>query len=376
MNLISQLLGWVMYGIYNVVHSYGFSIILSTLVIKILTLPATYATQVNQARMGLISSKVEKIKKSFANNPTRFQEEQNKLYQQEGINPSSGCLSSILMMVLILGFYGVVTRPVTYILHMDSEMITKAQSLLTDWLNNANLTEKYLQTRPELILLRYARTNPEIFESIKGFSEQLGSFNNTFLGFDLAGSPSLHPENGWSFTAVMLLMLPILSGLAQLCMTIVTQRHSRKTNPAMAQQMGSMNAMLYLSPLMSVWIGMSVPAGLSFYWLVSSLLSLGIQVLLYKYLSGDRLIAINEKEKQKQIAKGPSWMQRMMEQSAQIQAEQQNMTRDGNHTSYSDGDDGMSRKDRAEYEKALIDAARERAALKYGDELSEDAESK
>ena len=282
MNLIATALGWIMYLAYQVVHSYGISIILTTLVIKLITLPATYKTQVNQARMGLISGKLDKIKKSFANNPTRMQEEQNKLYQQEGINPGSGCLGSLLMFVLLIGYYGVVTRPLTYILRMEKDSVTEATNLLKQWLETQNLTEKYLTSRPELILLKYVKTNPEIFSSLSGFAEKISGFNNTFLGFDLAGAPTMHPENGWSFTAIMLVLLPILSAAAQFALSFVTQRHQKKTNPSAAQQMSSMNMMLYFSPLMTIWIGMSVPAGLSFYWIVNALLSLAIQLLLYK----------------------------------------------------------------------------------------------
>lgn len=374
MGLIAKLLGWIMYLIYQIIPSYGISIILFTFVIKLLTLPNTYKMQVNSARQGLLAPKLEKLRKSFANNPQRMQEEQNKLFQEEGINQTAGCLGSILTMILLLGVYQVVMRPLTYVLRLAPEQITEAKDLLTKWLETQNITEKYLNGRPELILLKYVKTNPEIFSSLNGFTDKLSGFNNHFLGFDLAGVPSLHPENGWSFTAVMLVLLPVLATIAQLVMTIITQRHSKKTNPAAAQSMGGMNLMLYMSPLMTLWIGMSVPAGMSFYWLVSSVISLLVQLGLYKYLSGDRLVAINEREKKKQIAKGPTWMQRMMEQSQQQLAEQEAMnggSGNGNRTRYMDGDDGMSRKERAEYEKTLIEAARKRAALKYGDDVPE-----
>lgn len=371
MNLIAKLLGWVMYVIYKVIPSYGIAIILFTIVVKLLTLPNTYKMQVNSARQGLLAPKLEKLRKSFANNPQRFQEEQNKLYQEEGINQTAGCLGSILTMVLLLGVYQVVMRPLTFVLRLVPDQITEAKDLLVNWLETQNITEKYINGRPELIILKYAKTNPEVFSSMSGFTDKLSGFNNNFLGFDLAGVPSLHPENGWSFTAIMLVLLPVLATIAQLVMTVITQAHSKKTNPAAAQQMGGMNLMLYLSPLMTLWIGMSVPAGMSFYWLVNSVISLIVQLLLYKYLSGERLVRINEREKQKQIAKGPTWMQRMMEQSAQMQAEQNGMgaAGTGNRTRYADGDDGMSRKERAEYEKTLIEAARKRAALKYGDDV-------
>ena len=253
MGLIAKLLGWIMYLIYQIIPSYGISIILFTFVIKLLTLPNTYKMQVNSARQGLLAPKLEKLRKSFANNPQRMQEEQNKLFQEEGINQTAGCLGSILTMILLLGVYQVVMRPLTYVLRLAPEQITEAKDLLTKWLETQNITEKYLNGRPELILLKYVKTNPEIFSSLNGFTDKLSGFNNHFLGFDLAGVPSLHPENGWSFTAVMLVLLPVLATIAQLVMTVITQRHSKKTNPAAAQSMGGMNLMLYDFAARSAW---------------------------------------------------------------------------------------------------------------------------
>lgn len=360
-----------MYGIYQVVHNYGISLVIFTIFIKLLTLPSTYKMQVNSARMGLVAPKIDRIKKAYPNNPQRVQEEQNKLYTEEGINPSAGCLGSLVTMLLLFGVYRVVLKPLTHILRISNETLTQAQTALSTWLEQNNITEKYLAARPQLIMLKYAKSNPEAFDSITGFADKLRSFENNFLGFDLTGTPELHPDV-WSKTAIMLIALPVLAALAQLAITIVTQAHSKKVNPSM-QQMGGMNAMLYATPLMTIWIGMSTPAGLSLYWLVNSLLSLVMQLMIYKYLGNqERLVAINEKEKQKQLKKGPGWMQKMMEQSAQMQAEQNGTARhESNRTRSADGDDGMSRKERAEYERKLIEAARKRAAEKYGEELSD-----
>jgi len=377
MNLIAIPLGYVMRLIYQVVHNYGMSIVLFTVFIKLLTLPSTYKMQVNQARIGLLAPKIEKLKKSFANNQQRLQTEQNKLYADEGVNPSGGCLGSIITMFLLLGVYRVVMEPLKYVLNIKQGTITAATEALQKWLDSNGLQEKALQARPELILLKY-RNHPEIFEGIEGFSDKIKDFQVKIFGFDLTGIPSTHPENGWSKTAVMLVLLPVLAAVVQLVMSLITQRHSKKANPDNpAQNSCMMSALLYLSPLMTIWIGLGVPAGLSWYWLVDSVLSLLVTVLLYRYLSGERLAEINEKEKQKQLAKGPTWMQRMMEQSAQYQAEQSGSGQrtEANRTRYADGDDGMSRKERAEYEKKLIEAARKRAALKYGEEIPEDNDS-
>lgn len=378
-DLIAIPFGWIMRMIYQLVNSYGISIFLFTIVVKLITLPGTYKMQVNQARQSLIAPRIAKLKKAYPNNPQRVQEEQNKIFTEEGINPSAGCLSGFLTIFLVLGVYRVVMQPLTYILRIPKDTISTATDVLKTWFEQNGLASKTIAARPELMLLKYANSNPEIFNSMGDFSEKLAGFKNSFLGFDLAGVPSFHPENGWSFTAVMLILLPVLSALINLVTTFVTQAHNKKANPAAAETMNSMNMMLYLSPLMTIWIGMSVPAGLSFYWLVNSVVTLLTTVLFYRYLSGKRLEAINEKEKQKQLAKGPTWMQRMMEQSAQYTAEQGGAAQrsNANQTRYADGDDGMTKKERQEYERKLIEAARKRAALKYGDAIPEaDTEDK
>lgn len=372
-DLIAIPFGWFMRMIYQLVDSYGISIILFTIALKLLTFHSSYKTQVNSARIAMLNPKMEKIRKSYANNPQKLQEEQSRLYQQEGINPSAGCLSNLVTMIVLMGVYQVVMRPITYILRME-EQAAEALTVLSKWLTENNITEKYLSSRPELIILKYAKTNPEIFSSMEGFSDTLLKFKNTFLGFDLGAQPTLSPET-WNATAVLLALIPILSGVLQLVLTIITQQHSKKNNPSM-QGMGAMNIMLYTMPLMSVWIGFSVPAGVGFYWLINSLLSLATTLGLYAYLNPKRMVKINEKEKQKQLAKGPTWTQRMMEASAEYNNEQNGSQRSGgNRTRYADGDDGMSRKERAEYERKLIEAARQRAALKYGETLPEDSDN-
>lgn len=351
------------------------SILIFTLLVKLCTLPSTYKQQVNTARRGLLSKQLEKIRKSYASNPARMQEEQNKLYAEEGINLSSGCLGSIVTMIILMGVYQVVMRPLTYILQLKDEAET-AQELLKTWLTSQNITEKYLASRPELIILKYAKSNPDIFSSIEGFNEKIAGFKNTFLGFDLGGQPSLHPDGGWNGMAIALASLPILAFLAQIILTIITQAHMKKTDPSSAQNMGmGMNLMLYAFPVMTIWMGFNFPAGVNFYWLVNSVLSILMTISIYAYLTPKRMAVINEKEKKKQLAKGPGWMQRMMDMSAEMANEQQSQG-GGNRSRYADGDDGMSRKERAEYDRKLIEAARRRAALKYGDALpDEDDES-
>ena len=126
MNFIYELigvpLGYLMSLIYNIVPNYAIAIILFTLVTKLLLFPFNYKTQKNAARMQLLQPKLNKLQKSFANNPTRLQEEQNKLYQEEGVNPMGSCLPAFIQMFLLFGVIDVVYKPIKHVLRLSKSV--------------------------------------------------------------------------------------------------------------------------------------------------------------------------------------------------------------------------------------------------------------
>jgi YidC/Oxa1 family membrane protein insertase len=76
--------------------------------------------------MQLLQPKLEKLRKSYESNPQRLQEEQQKLYQQEGINPMGSCLPMFVQMFLLFGVIDVVYKPITHILHITKSVRTAA----------------------------------------------------------------------------------------------------------------------------------------------------------------------------------------------------------------------------------------------------------
>lgn len=368
-----------MYVINQVVRNYGISIVLFTLVVKLLMFPASYNQQKNMALMQTINPKIAKLKKSFSNNPQKLQMEQSKLMQEEGINPYASCLPTIITMFVLMGVYRVVNRPLTHILHLKDQA-GEAQTLLSAWLAEHDMTEKYMSSRPELIIMQYADSHPEIFSSMNGFVEKVKGFDNSILGIiDLGAQPSLHPDGGWTGTAIALAAIPFLSGLIQLFLTIYSQYHQKKTNPD-APNMGGMTAMLYIMPIFSIVFAFSVPAGVGFYWMISSFFSLLQTILLYRYFTPARSERIAEKEKEKNKAKKPGFMQRMMEQQQQMMEQQNGGNGNGgnanrpaargasNRVEYSDN---LSRSELNEFNRQRINDARRRMAEKYGDDYNE-----
>lgn len=360
--------GWIMKIIYDLVRNYGVAIILFTLFTKIILFPITYKQMKNTSRMQLIQPKLEKLRKSYKNNPQKLQEEQMKLYQEEHINPMGSCLPMLLQFVILFGVLDVVYRPLTHILKIGSSIINNA----TTALSGAGMF-KSSSLRDELYILSASSNEKyqDIVSNIDGLNINiLQDFYDRFqiFGIHLGEQPTIHPD-AWTFETVALAAIPIIAGLLQLILTVFSQIQQKRTNPA-AAQMKSMNMMMYIMPLFSVWFAYVVPAGVGFYWICSSFFSLIQTIGLNLYFTPERMQVIGEKEKakmQKKAANGrQSVYQRIMEQQ-NAQDKQFN-----SHKNEVESEtDGLSRKEKNVYNRKKLDEARQKIADKYGDVSSD-----
>lgn len=362
--------------IYHVVPNYAIAIIIFTLITKILMFPINYKTQKSSARMQLLQPKLQKIQKSFANNPTRMQEEQQKLYQEEGINPMGSCLPAFIQMFLLFGVIDVVYKPITHILHITKSVrtaaIDKASELAIKFGDvNGGKAIVSANLRNELFTMEALEKHPSEFSNIaENFSSAVSDFYNNFtiFGANLGQTPTLHPES-WTSEAVILALIPFLAGLSQLLVSVYSMIHQKKVNPTPQAGGGCMNVMFLFMPLMSVWFAFEVPAGVGFYWIWSSIFSFLVTFGLNLYFTKDRIVAINEKEKEKAriyAEKHPekkTFMQRMLEQQAALEQQQNG----GSASSVKSNGEKMSRSEQNKQNRDAINDARRRMAEKYGD---------
>ncbi|MBR3629089.1 MAG: membrane protein insertase YidC [Oscillospiraceae bacterium] len=405
-NIIGVPLGFIMKLIYNWVGNYGIAIILFTLFTKLLLFPVTYKQQKNAARQQLLSPKLRKLQEKYRNEPEKLQLEQSKLYQEENINPYSSCLTSFIPLILLWGVLAVVYKPMTYIMDYNKPVIEEAKAIVLQIDDDRAATEKLLGKngmREELILMGKMLQDgkSEEFQAVvqsgevtvydkdgnatvqklaaidQEFVPTVAKFADTFKigSTNLSETPNWKPAQN---STVFLFLIPILSGLLQLGMTIYMQHMQRKRNPDMPN-MGAMNAMLYFMPLFSVWLAFTVPAGVGFYWMCSSAFSFVQSVLLYAWFNEERVRKIGEaeREKAKKSNRRPTMMQRLMEQQQELLRQQEGGGAEArlaggpsNRVRYSD-DDGERRPSRSEieeYNTNVIREARRRMAEKYGEE--------
>ena len=148
MDILATPLGWVMRLIYNIIQNYGLTIIVFTLLVKLILLPFAIKQQKSSAKMAVVQPQMLEIQKKYAKNQQKMNEELAALYAREGYNPTSGCLTLFIQFPIIMGLYNVIYRPLTHVLGISSELVTKATDIATAM---GVLPEKVYSAEPFII---------------------------------------------------------------------------------------------------------------------------------------------------------------------------------------------------------------------------------
>ena len=116
---------WVLRTFYELTGSYGWALVLFTIVVKLITLPFQMKSKKSMMRMNLFQPKVKEIQTKYANNPTRMNEEMQLLYTQEGVNPMSGCLWSFLPFPILIALYSIIRQPLSRFMMLSKDVVTE-----------------------------------------------------------------------------------------------------------------------------------------------------------------------------------------------------------------------------------------------------------
>ena len=283
---------WLVRLLYSLTGSYGMAIILFTVVLKLILLPFQLKSKKSMMRMNRMNGKIQEIQKKYANNQVKMQEEMQKLYQEEGVSPMSGCLWSFLPLPILLALYSIMRQPITHLMMLSNdvvqELVAKITAMGVDMsgivmMKNGAAVVKdgvtQLQPYGQINLVKAVTEHyPEAAAGIDGWIDL--DFN--FIGLDLAATPSSVLKTvSFQWAIIGLILIPILAGLFQLLMSIYTMKSQSQDGAAA----GSMKGMMYMMPLMSVYIGFIMPAALGIYWIAQSVFSLIQEVIMTKFFN-------------------------------------------------------------------------------------------
>ena len=312
---------WLVRLFYNLTNSYGVALILFTLVIKLIMLPFQMKSKKSMMRMSRVSGQMQELQKRYAKNQAKLQEEMQRLYAEEGVNPMSGCLWSLLPFPILIALYSIIRQPITHFMMLpESAVETLIQTATKAGVNMSNIV--MMKDGAAIVkngvtqLSAYGQINLVKAAQEKGLSTPEGWFdmNYNFLGLDLTATPWEYVKNfTFTWAVIGVILIPILAGLSQFVFSKLTM----KTQPQADTAGGaSMKSMMYMMPLMSVYIAFIMPAALGVYWIAQSVFSLIQEAVLNKTFS-----AKMEAEEEARFQARQADRQRRMEE-ARVQEKQ------------------------------------------------------
>ena len=262
MSLLANLFGYVLNFLYNLVNNYGVAIILFCIVLKLITLPISIKQQKTMKKSAKIQAKMQEIQEKYKNDQVRMNQEMLDVYKQEKMSPFSGCLSSIVQIIVFLAVFYLVRSPLTFMKKVDSEIISNYQTQIEQ--ENDGKASAY----PEI----------QIIEQ-KGAEDERVFINMDFLGIDLSKVPTQSLND---FRVYIIPALYVASSFVSIRLTTSMRNKGKKKKedtevseeePNQLEAMQQMNkTMSWFMPIMSISIAIVAPLGLALYWLVNNVM--------------------------------------------------------------------------------------------------------
>lgn len=243
MSFIATPLGYILLFLYNIIQNYGITIIVFTIIIKTALLPLTIGQLRQSKQMADFTPKMNELKKKYGHDRAKLNEKTIELQREMGVNPLKGCLPLLIQMPILIGLIRVLQYPAKYI------------------------------------------SDPALNEAVK----------ESFLWVQRLDQPdSIHV----SFLPFGIPLLPILAGLA----TFVSFSLNSSSSAGGMNQT-TMRMMKYLFPVMIIWFGLKLPAGVILYWFISTTYQAIQQFILKKKTDKEEALKAEQLELEKKIKK-------------------------------------------------------------------------
>ena len=298
MDFLANIFGYLLNFIYQIVNNYGIAMIIFTIILKLIMLPISIKQQKTLKKSAKMQVKVKEIQEKYSNDQVRQSQELMDLYKRENMSPFSGCLSSIIQLIIVLSMFYLVSRPLTYMKHIDTDLLNQYTQEV------AASTEGALRY-PEIAIIK-AMSDKD--ENIR--------INMHFFGLDLS---HISTQNYKDLKVYIIPLLYVFTSFISIRLTTnlnkkkqeeknnkeelikenidktkennkeklpvkVEEKQEDKEIDTMEEMQRQMNFMM---PVMAVSIALIAPLGLALYWLVSNLLMIIERLIINKFFKDE-----------------------------------------------------------------------------------------
>ena len=296
-DLIRKPFGFLLDFLYDFTNSYGLALIIFSLIVKLVLMPATAKAKKSSMKMSRITPRVKLIQEKYADDSARQSAEIQALYKKEGVSLGGGCLWSLLPLLILIPLYQVIQNPMKYMMGMNSTQINGVIAAMKN-LDPGLFSGSSI---PEIVAASHMGEWAAELRAYSDFAnlgltpEMLEGVKYTFLGIDLGATPVLIFTASWVWTWPCIggFLMPLLSAGSQLISMLVTQKMNNSlitdengiydeetAKNSKANKQGG--TMMWIMPLISLWIGFSIPGALSLYWVAQGIFSLAADIYLTK----------------------------------------------------------------------------------------------
>ena len=280
----ANIFGYLLNFIYQLVNNYGIAIIIFCIVLKLIMLPLSIKQQRTMKKSAKLQDKMKQLQFKYKNDPEKLNQEVMKMYKEENMSPFSGCLSSIVQIIILLSVFYLVSSPLTYMKKVDSQEINSYKERLGQ---EQNISKG---NYPEIQIIQvYGKDNEQV------------QLNMEFLGLDLS-KVLTQSLNDWKVYIIPALY--VISSIVSLKITNATQKKMQnkkkedneeiiienneekalKKDEEDIDPMEQANkSMSLFMPIMSLSIAIIAPLGLALYWLINNILMIAERLVLNKF---------------------------------------------------------------------------------------------
>lgn len=278
---ITRPFAWLMLQLYDWTGNYGAALILFGLTVNLILTPFMAKSKKSTMQSTRLQPRIQELQTRHAGNQQKLNEEMQKLYREEGINPMSGCLWSLIPFPILIALYSVIRQPLTRMMFISSEAVTAIQEFFvkSGWYTIPEKADAYFEIKLAGILHEHWA---DLQSALAAGEETLTKVDLTrlkdvdfhFLGMDLGSVPDFR---FWNFDfsskekwlpAVGLFLIPVIA-------TVLSWAQMKVGNLGNPQQQNdqaaaSMKTMTMTMPLMSLWFCFIMPAAMGIYWTANS----------------------------------------------------------------------------------------------------------
>ena len=294
--IITEPFGWLLSFLYELTNNYGVALIIFAALVQLILLPISAKSKKSSMKMSRIQPKIQKIQEKYADDKQKQNEAIQQLQKEEGATMGcGGCLWSFVPLLILIPLLQIIRQPIVYLLGESPEVAAKIVEIIKGANPALFGSNAYYN---EVIAAQWI---PQYAEQIKAALPELSAntmqgINFAFLGLDLGALPQFNVFKWavWDWAHIGLFLIPLISAGQQVLSMFISQRANNsvitdekgledKETAKKSQANQTSKVMMWMMPLMSLWIGFTVPAGLSVYWFVGGLIRMVEDFLLTKH---------------------------------------------------------------------------------------------